>query len=108
MVPGNNSKCVVMQSQTAYEVYVPRYLNNSTAGRVKWYRSLDLTRDEEIINEYEVQNTSTSLPTNSSASRLYGLFRYFYSLIIRNTSSSDEGYYKCRIIHNKSCLSFSP
>ena len=90
-VPGNNSECVVTPGQTAYlrcEVYVPPDVNNNPAGRVKWYKSLDLVTSEDLTDEYDVLVRLAALPVMSG--NLIGLFRNTFYLIIHNISSSDN------------------
>ena len=100
---------MVAPGQTAYlrcDVYVSRDVNNSAAVRVRWYRSLDLVTSEEVTDEHDARVSFASLPAMSGY--LTGLFRDSYALIIRNISSSDNGYYWCQIIANETCLSPSP
>ena len=106
IIPGNNSECTIAPGLTAFlkcGVYVPRDVNNNPVGRVRWYRSLNLVTSEDVTDEHDVQINSASLPANST-----GLFRDTYSLIIRNITSQNNGYYLCQIITNETCLSRSP
>ena len=109
VVPGNNSDCVVAPDQIAYlrcEVHVPHDVNNNTVGRVRWYRSSDLISCKDVTDKYDAQVRLASNPFMSG--NLAGLFKDTYTLIIRNITSSDNGYYLCQIITNETCLSQSP
>ena len=73
---------------------------------MRWYRSFDLVTSEDVNNEHVVRIHSASHSVVSG--NLAGLFRYTYALIIRNVSSSDNGYYWCQIVANETHFSSSP
>ena len=89
-------------------MYVPRNISISLNGSVKWYRSrsLDLVTNEDVTDKYEAKVSYSGLPFPEGVN--VGLFRDTYTLIIRNTSSSDKGYYWYRITDNESCSAPSP
>ena len=95
------------------EVYVPHDENNNPVGRVKWYRSLDIVTSEELTHtddhhNYVLRDLIASELVSAGDFAGLGLYKHLYVLSINNISSSDNGYYWCRILNNQPCLSPSP
>ena len=95
-------------------VYVPHVMG-STSSDLKWFQS-DTVNNTEILltrgsSKYSFVNSISTVPeptSRSSGINTTGLYQDIYTVIIRNFSTSDNGYYWCQLesVTNSNCLIF--
>ena len=95
-------------------VYVPHVMG-STSSTLKWFKSDTINSTEKLLtrdsSKYSFVNSISTVPeptSRSSGINTTGLYQDIYTVIIRNFSTSDNGYYWCQLesVTNSSCLIF--
>ena len=95
-------------------VYVPHVMG-PTSSTLKWFQSDTINSTEKLLtrgsSKYSFVNSISTVPeptSSSSGINTTGLYQDIYAVIIRNFSTSDNGYYWCQLesVTNSSCLIF--